>query len=392
MNRLALVALPLLAGLVAGPSAAYDVTSIPVSTPISVDGLLATDQYVYAAGSFAGNSAFRVDLGSGVVETVLTGLSGPVDLALDDQSRLYSTNWGSNTISRGMEGDSASVWVSIGVRPGGLLFDPDGTLWCTLGDRVKIKKVAPDGTVTVVASGGILQYPLGITLADDGNFYIAGLYSGEIYRMTPAGAITLLTTVPGTGQFRIGHLEFAQGKLYATGLSNHVVYEVTLAGDVSVIAGQVGVAGTDDGPLGVNTLTNPNGIAVSSSGDRLYVANGLGAISAVRVIHLPDATGAPSLPLAADSGMRIGSIAPNPSRGATRIEFEVPRSGVVDLSVMDVRGRRVRTLARGPRSPGRHVVSWNGEGTPGEPVAAGIYFLKLSAEGASTTRTITRLR
>ena len=49
----------------------------------------------------------------------------------------------------------------------------------------------------------------------------------------------------------------------------------------------------------------------------------------------------------------------------------------VDIGVYDIAGRRVRTLARGPQSPGRHVTSWDGRDERGAEVRSGMYFVRV---------------
>ena len=48
----------------------------------------------------------------------------------------------------------------------------------------------------------------------------------------------------------------------------------------------------------------------------------------------------------------------------------------VDVSVFDLAGRRVATLARGRFGPGAHVVPWDGRGADGSGARAGMYFVR----------------
>jgi|GEM_PF-1136525 len=68
---------------------------------------------------------------------------------------------------------------------------------------------------------------------------------------------------------------------------------------------------------------------------------------------------------------------PNPFNPVTHVVFDLPTVGVVDVVVFDVRGRRVRTLAQGPRGPGRHTVVWDGTDDAGRAVATGVYLCRL---------------
>ena len=66
-------------------------------------------------------------------------------------------------------------------------------------------------------------------------------------------------------------------------------------------------------------------------------------------------------------------ISPNPSRGVARIAWAVPRESDVRLTIHDVQGRRMASLAEGIFSPGRYVREWR----PAERSGSGIFFARL---------------
>ena len=85
------------------------------------------------------------------------------------------------------------------------------------------------------------------------------------------------------------------------------------------------------------------------------------------------------------------AASPNPFRLASRFVFALPSAGAVQLAIFDVQGRRVALLADGATlTRGVHALSWDGHGTGGEPVAAGVYFarLKTPADGSRTVRVL----
>ena len=65
------------------------------------------------------------------------------------------------------------------------------------------------------------------------------------------------------------------------------------------------------------------------------------------------------------------SAYPNPAR-ITKVNFALPKQADVDLSVYDLSGRKVATLARGSMSAGPYTREWNGAGA-----GAGVYFIRL---------------
>ncbi len=68
---------------------------------------------------------------------------------------------------------------------------------------------------------------------------------------------------------------------------------------------------------------------------------------------------------------------PNPSRGSNLIRFDLPEGVEVALEVLDIQGRRVRTLAKGAMPPGRHALEWDARDDSGRPLPAGIYLYRL---------------
>jgi hypothetical protein len=74
-------------------------------------------------------------------------------------------------------------------------------------------------------------------------------------------------------------------------------------------------------------------------------------------------------------------IRPNPFQGRASISFALERPGRASVDVFDAAGRRVANLFDGEREAGAHVLSWGGRDDAGRPVASGVYFVRLRAEG-----------
>lgn len=78
----------------------------------------------------------------------------------------------------------------------------------------------------------------------------------------------------------------------------------------------------------------------------------------------------------------LARITPDPVRGTARFAFTLPEAGAVRLEVLDVQGRAVAMLARGPHAAGEHTLTWARE--PG--TSSGVYFARLSLGGATVRR------
>lgn len=69
---------------------------------------------------------------------------------------------------------------------------------------------------------------------------------------------------------------------------------------------------------------------------------------------------------------------PNPFNPVTKIEFTLPKSGVVKLEVFDIIGRKIRELVNGELDAGLHSVEFNGAN-----LSSGVYYYRLTANGLS---------
>jgi hypothetical protein len=75
---------------------------------------------------------------------------------------------------------------------------------------------------------------------------------------------------------------------------------------------------------------------------------------------------------------RLHPNAPNPFTARTRIDFDLPAGGAVQVGVFDATGRLVRTLLeRVELPPGRHGLTWTGHDDFGRRLGAGVYFVRL---------------
>jgi hypothetical protein len=83
---------------------------------------------------------------------------------------------------------------------------------------------------------------------------------------------------------------------------------------------------------------------------------------------------------------------PNPAREGTQVSFRVPRAQDVQLTVVDVRGRAVRTLAAGRFAAGPHVRPWDGRTDRGDRAPAGVYFVRLGTVQGTLAQRVTLLR
>jgi hypothetical protein len=70
---------------------------------------------------------------------------------------------------------------------------------------------------------------------------------------------------------------------------------------------------------------------------------------------------------------------PNPFNPTTHVAFQIPETKRVNISIYNILGQKVRTLASRKFTPGSHVMIWNGKNENGATVPSGAYFLRMEA-------------
>ncbi len=87
----------------------------------------------------------------------------------------------------------------------------------------------------------------------------------------------------------------------------------------------------------------------------------------------------------------LGSY-PNPFNAETQINYNIPRDGVVTITINDIGGREVQRLVQDFMLQGSYQVSWHANSQQGEPLPAGIYFIRLQQDSHRSTRKILLLK
>jgi len=73
---------------------------------------------------------------------------------------------------------------------------------------------------------------------------------------------------------------------------------------------------------------------------------------------------------------------PNPFNGSTVITFNLPQPGQVNLTIYDILGREIVSLADETFTAGSHTITWNAE----NGLSSGIYFYRLKANDEISTQ------
>lgn len=180
--------------------------------------------------------------------------------------------------------------------PFGVAVAIDGTIYVAdAGESNRIRKIAPDGTVTTLAGGregfadgmtaaASFNSPSALALSADGNLFVADTGNNRIRKITPQGQVS---TVAGDGtagyadgpalqaQFNgpIGVAVDTRGNIYVADTYNDRIRVITSDGQVSTVAG-VGTPGYADGDRNVALFDTPCGIVAANDGTLIVADTG----------------------------------------------------------------------------------------------------------------------
>lgn len=192
--------------------------------------------------------------------------------------------------------DAAQSTSAAFADPFGVAIGLDSSIYVSdAGESNRIRKIAPDGTVTTFA-GGIEGYadgpgpnasfntPSALALDAKGNLYVADTGNNRIRKVTPEG---IVSTVAGEGtaghrdgpaaQARfngpIGIAVDSSGNVYVADTYNDRIRVIRPGGEVSTVAG-AGIPGYADGNAGDARFDTPCAVAVASDGSLIVADTG----------------------------------------------------------------------------------------------------------------------
>ena len=121
-----------------------------------------------------------------------------------------------------------------------------------------------------------------------------------------------------------------------------------------------------------------------TAGDPACVAVTYNVFSDLSEVGVP--SGAPHREFA------IAALIPNPTTGATRVDWSLSSAGRAKVEIFGVAGERVRTLHDGPSTAGAHSEVWDGRADDGRLLPSGTYYVKLAFHNQTVTRKLLLVR
>lgn len=270
-------------------------------------------------------------------------------------------------IDRDFSGQATS---SLLINPGG--YSPIGSeslkSWGPEGIVSTLAGNGSAGAVNGVGSGATFNQPLGLTIDNQNNLYLADSSNHLIRKISPTGVVSTIAG-NGTGGFSEGNGTQAMfncpwgvvadtlGNLYVGDYLNSRIRKITSGGQVSTFAGN-GTLGLVDGVGTSASFRNPEGLAIDAAGN-IYVADR--GNHAVRKIT---------------PGGLVTTLAGNGTLGATNglgsaATFNEPRCLAVDAQGTVFVADRTNHLIRKVTAAGM-VSTLVGAGVPGYQNGTGI--------------------
>ncbi len=91
-------------------------------------------------------------------------------------------------------------------------------------------------------------------------------------------------------------------------------------------------------------------------------------------------------------GFRLEQNYPNPFNPYTVIEFDLPQQSMVSVTIFNLLGQQIATLADKQYPPGHHRLIWDGHTSGAVPAPTGIYLYRLETEDYVDTRKMILLK
>ena len=374
---------------------AQTITTQPTNQIATVGGNVTLGVAVSETGPCTYQWQFNgINLPSGIITTVVTGLSGPESVVVDTEGNLFIADSGNNRIRKmstngiittiagnganSFSGDGGTA-INAGLSfPSGVAIDAVGNLFISDNGNSRIRSVTTNGIIMTVAGNGTsysfsgdggvatnaaLSSPTAVAVDAGGNFFFSDNGNNRIRKVGTNGVIT---TVVGNGIHSYsgdggaatnaelsgpsGLKLDSNGNLFIADYYNNRIRKVTTNGSISTVAGNGINSNSGDGGIATNAaLYAPTGVAINAEGNlfitdwkfncvRRVDARGVITRVAGNGVQTPVVGGVLKFSASGDGGAAI-----NASLGFPE---EVAVDTVGNLFIADTGNNRIRKVSR----------------------------------------------
>jgi len=319
----------------------------------------------YAAGA-AGVVCKTTNGGASWQASNVTGVAAVTELSFANANTGYLC--GSNTGGDGIAAvttNGGSTWQVSVVTAVGLnaLYTVNTSTAYTAGISGLVFRTTNSGANWVQQTTPSTNFVSSIVFADASTGYFTTLgITEQVYKTTNGGSNWAEVTSPGNTS--------GLNSLFV--LDPSTVYGVGTAGTIRRTTGGGSSWETQPSPVSIffNSIfmVNSNvGYIVGNTGTILKTVNGGIGIQQISA-NVP-------------AGFSLGQNYPNPFNPVTNIEFSIPKSGHVKLSVFDINGKQVSVLADQNLSVGTYNADFDAE-----HLSSGVYFYTLETNSFIQTK------
>ena len=288
-------------------------TGCNAGDPVSTGGI--GDGGTAGAGE-TGTLAVLAGVPSGIGSADGTGAAArfntPNGVAADGSGNLFVADFDNHTIRKitpagvvttfagtvGLSGSADGTGAAARFAgPYGMAVDRSGNMFVADNFNHTIRKITPAGVVTTFAgtaglsgsadgTGAAARFnsPIGVTVDQAGNVFVADSENRTIRKITPAGIVTTFAGTAGSSggadgtgaaaRFRVpsGIAADSSDNLFVGDDYNYTIRKITPAGVVTTFAGTAGSDGSADGTGAAARFKSPLGITVDRAGN-VFVAD-----------------------------------------------------------------------------------------------------------------------
>lgn len=323
---------------------------------------------------FAGETALRFSENNNYLICPASSSLNLVD-AMTIEAWIHPTGWGNNNSGEGRLIDNG--WIRLFLNKSGSTLNADSSL------SLQIKHA--DGTLSKMSTSANsirLNQWQHIAVTYDGassevHLFVNGIDQTEI-AVSPTGPIKDQT---GRDMY-IGNNN-TQSKGFEGRIDEMSIWNVAIPADSIVFGISNYLNGDETGLVAYWPMNEGNGDSLL---DHTANANNAAIFNAswtegTDFITAVVNDGDSNLPI----DHLILSNYPNPFNPTTTIIYSLPEAADVHLSIYDLGGRLVSTLARGYHPGGKYQIQWNGADAEGRLVPTGIYLARIEAGHSAKT-------
>ncbi|TLY31411.1 MAG: T9SS type A sorting domain-containing protein [Ignavibacteria bacterium] len=223
-----------------------------------------------------------------------------------------------------------------------------------VGGPGKILRTTNGGAVWSEQTSGVTNFLYGVSFTDANRGTAVGT-QGLILRTTNGGS-TWSSQSSGTLSYFFGVSFIDANTGFAVGSGGTIARTTNGGADWTIFPSR-----TSNNLYAVSVLDTNRGIIVGGNGSIVLLTDTGMVVTRVR----EPISGIPQ-------GFQLYQNFPNPFNSNTTIEFEINAPGFISLTVYDLLGRKISTLAEGVLEPGVHRRTFDGSS-----LGSGIYFYRL---------------